>query len=106
MNGFSKRFVELMEVSGFFDDKEKPWRGISYTEGSEIFEVTVNSFRNWCVKDIVPRKTEDLLRVVSKTMHNMGISVEFVNHVCAYVVYGVVTEQSERVMKHNDNKAW
>lgn len=108
MEGFSKRFVELMYASGLFEDEEKPWKGVSYTDGSEIFDVQVNSFRNWCVKDMAPRKSEELFRVISTTLYEMGMTkkmiAECANYVCAYVAYGVVTEQSKMVMNYRYSK--
>jgi hypothetical protein len=59
MKGFSKRFTEFLNKIEFSHKSR-------YTKGAKLVGVSINSFRNWCINDICPRNTSDLVKVISK----------------------------------------
>jgi hypothetical protein len=103
MKGFSKRFVKLVVESGLLLDMDKPLSKISYTKGSKVFGVSINTFRNWCVKDVPPRKSEYLQDIVKEIMvcfdvHESELDI-VVNHACAYLLFGVKTDRLIEAME-------
>lgn len=62
--GFSARFIQLLDTAEF------PKKG-RYSVGAEQFDVSVNTFRSWCLRDKPPRKYGVLHYVVEQLLSKL-----------------------------------
>lgn len=79
--GFSERF------NIFLDQLEMPKKS-RYTEGSQITGSSISTFRNWCTKDMAPRKYEDLNKVVKALCSKKNIRMNH-QYVSAWLFTGL-----------------
>lgn len=84
IEGFSRRYVALLNVCG------APTQA-RYTWGSKVCDTTINTFRNWCVLDTVPRSIADLPKNTKKIFDYQKLEIEDHNlsTICAWLVFDV-----------------
>src|SRR5690606_15804608 len=62
--GFSDRFTQLLDLAQVSKMNRYSW-------GHKRYNVAVNTFKNWCVNDMPPRRYRDLVEVVTDLLGQM-----------------------------------
>jgi hypothetical protein len=90
VKGFSYRLVKLLDAYDFPHTAR-------YTAGAEVFGVSINTFRNWCVNDVTPRNLSTLKSLVYNVT-NKKLSECDINCVCAWICFDVQTIKARQIL--------